>query len=170
MKLTRPALLTLVAAVVVIAASLVAWRALGVREPAPAVSYTLLDGSKGSTESLRGKVVLVNFWATSCVTCVAEMPHIVETFNKFKGRGYETVAVAMSYDPPAYVSRFAQSRGLPFGVAIDNTGAIAKTFGDVQMTPTSFLLDKQGRIVKRYLGAPDFAALDKLIGELLAEG
>jgi peroxiredoxin len=169
MKVARPVLLVLIAAVLA-AAAFAAWRALGVREPAPAVSYTLLDGSKATTESLRGKVVLVNFWATSCVTCVAEMPRIVETFNKFKGRGYDTVAVAMSYDPPAYVSRFAQSRGLPFGVAIDNTGAIAKNFGDVKMTPTSFLLDKQGRIVKRYLGAPDFAALDKLIGELLAEG
>jgi peroxiredoxin len=169
MKLTRPVVLALVAAAVV-AAAFLAWRALGVREPAPTVSYTLLDGQQGSTESLRGRVVLVNFWATSCVTCVAEMPHVIETYNKFKGRGYDTVAVAMSYDPPAYVSRFAQTRGLPFGVAIDNTGAIAKTFGDVQMTPTSFLLDKQGRIVKRYLGAPDFAALDKLIGELLAEG
>jgi peroxiredoxin len=59
---------------------------------------------------------------------------------------------------------------LPFGVAIDNTGEVAKAFGDVKMTPTTFLIDKQGRIVKQYLGAPDFAALDELITELLAEG
>jgi peroxiredoxin len=119
---------------------------------------------------MRGKVLLVNFWATSCTTCVAEMPQIVATHERFKSRGYETVAVAMSYDPPAYVARFAETRKLPFGVAIDNTGAIAKSFGDVQMTPTTFLIDKQGRVVKRYLGAPDFAALHTLIGELLAEG
>jgi peroxiredoxin len=153
-----------------VSAALVGWRTLGARGPAPAVSYTLLDGSKGSIEAQRGKVMLVNFWATSCVTCVAEMPHIVETYNKFKGRGYQTVAVAMDYDPPAYVNRFAQSRALPFAVAHDVNGAVARAFGDVKMTPTTFLIDKQGRIVKRYLGAPDFAALDKLIGELLAEG
>jgi peroxiredoxin len=169
MKLTRPVLLALVLAIGV-AAALATWRLVAAREPAPAVSYTLLDGSKASTEAMRGKVLLVNFWATSCTTCVAEMPQIVATHDKFKARGYETVAVAMSYDPPAYVARFAETRKLPFGVAIDNTGAIAKSFGDVQMTPTTFLIDKQGRIVKRYLGAPDFAALHALIGELLAEG
>lgn len=168
MKLSRPWLLALLAVIAVTAAA--AWHLLSMREPAPTVSYTLLDGSKGTTEALRGKVLLVNFWATSCTTCVAEMPHIVETHQKFKARGYETLAVAMSYDPPAYVSRFAQSRALPFGVAIDNTGAIAKSFGDVRLTPTTFLIDKQGRVVKRYLGAPDFAALDKLIDDLLAEG
>lgn len=169
MKLTRPALLALVIAVGATMA-FTAWRMLSAREPAPAVSYTLLDGSKASSETLRGKVLLVNFWATSCTTCVAEMPQIVATHEKFKSLGYETVAVAMSYDPPAYVARFAETRKLPFGVAIDNTGAIAKSFGDVQMTPTTFLIDKQGRVVKRYLGAPDFAALHTLIGELLAEG
>jgi peroxiredoxin len=169
MKLTRPVLLALIVAVAATAA-LATWRVLAAREPAPAVSYTLLDGSKASTEAMRGKVLLVNFWATSCTTCVAEMPQIVATHEKFKSRGYETVAVAMSYDPPAYVARFAETRKLPFGVAIDNTGAIAKSFGDVQMTPTTFLIDKQGRVVKRYLGAPDFAALHTLIGELLAEG
>jgi len=159
-----------VAAVALVAAgAFAAWRALGSREPAPKVPYTLLDGSKSSTEAQRGKVLLVNFWATSCTTCVAEMPQIVATHQKFKARGLETVAVAMSYDPPAYVARFAQSRALPFSVAIDNTGEVAKAFGDVKMTPTTFLVDKQGRIVKRYLGAPDFAALDALITELLSE-
>jgi peroxiredoxin len=97
------------------------------------------------------------------------MPQIVATHEKFRSRGFETLAVAMSYDPPAYVARFAESRRLPFGVAIDNTGAIARSFGDVQMTPTTFLIDRQGRVVKRYLGTPDFAALQALIGELLAE-
>ena len=145
------------------------WQAFGPREAVPAVSYTLLDGSKGSTEALRGKVVLVNFWATSCVTCVAEMPQIVSTYDKYKGQGYETVAVAMSYDPPAYVARFAETRKLPFGVAIDNTGEIARSFGDVQLTPTSYLINKRGEIVKRYVGAPDFAALHKLVEQLLAE-
>jgi peroxiredoxin len=158
-----------IVALVVAVGAFGAWRLVAARDPAPSVSYTLLDGSKGSTQSQRGRVLLVNFWATSCVTCVAEMPQIVATHQKFKQRGFDTVAVAMSYDPPAYVSRFAQSRALPFGVAIDNTGAVAKAFGDVQLTPTTFLIDKQGRIVKRYVGAPDFAALHGLIDELLAE-
>jgi len=139
------------------------------REQAPQFGYTLLNGSKGSTADMRGKVLLVNFWATSCVTCVGEMPKIIATHEKFKGRGFETLAVAMNYDPPAYVANFAESRKLPFGVVIDNTGAIGNSFGPVQLTPTTFLIDKKGAIVKRYVGEPDFAALHALVEKLLAE-
>lgn len=142
----------------------------GCSQPAtPDVSFTTLDGQTSRLSALRGKVVLVNFWATSCVTCVAEMPQLMATHDKYKARGYDTLAVAMSYDPPAYVSRFAESRKLPFGVVIDNTGAIAKAYGDVSITPTTFLLDKKGAVVKRYVGQPDFAALHGLIEKLLAE-
>ncbi len=168
MKLVR-SWISIVAVALVTAGGFAAWRSVGARAPAPKVAYTLLDGSTGSTKAQPGRVLLVNFWATTCAICVAEMPQIVATHLKFRERGFDTLAVAMSYDPPAYVARFAQSRALPFGVAIDNTGAVAKAFGDVRMTPTTFLIDKQGRVVKRYLGAPDFAALDKLIAELLAE-
>ena len=111
----------------------------------------------------------MNFWATSCTTCVAEMPEIVATHNKFKDKGYETLAVAMRYDPPSYVVNFAQTRQLPFKVAIDNTGAVARAWGDVQLTPTTFLVNKRGEIVKRYVGAPNFAELHQLIEKLLAE-
>ncbi len=136
---------------------------------APASTFVLLDGSKQTTADLRGKVTLVNFWATSCVTCVGEMPELVATHDKYKDKGYRTLAVAMSYDPPAYVVNFTQSRKLPFDVAIDNTGAVAKAWGDVNLTPTTYLVNKRGEIVKRYIGAPDFAELHRLIEKLLAE-
>ena len=139
------------------------------QDSAPASSFVLLDGSKLSTEQLKGKVTLVNFWATSCTTCVAEMPEIVATYNKFKDKGYETLAVAMSYDPPAYVVNFTESRKLPFKVAIDNTGINARDWGEVKLTPTTYLVNKRGEIVKRYVGAPDFAELHRLIEKLLAE-
>ena len=111
---------------------------------------------------------MVNFWATSCTTCVAEMPQIISTYQQYQSRGFETLAVAMSYDPPSYVVNFAQTRKLPFKVALDNTGAVAKAWGDIQLTPTTFLLDKQGAIVKRYVGTPDFKELNALIDKLLA--
>ena len=162
----------LATAALVAAAFAAGWLAFGrsaVVEPAPAVNYTLLDGQQLSTHKLKGQVVLVNFWATSCTTCVAEMPQIMATHEKYKARGYQTLAVAMSYDPPAYVANFAKTRQLPFGVAIDNTGDIAKGFGDIKLTPTTFLINKRGEIVKRYVGAPDFAALHTLVEKLLAE-
>lgn len=149
-----------------------AWLGLsgcGTQEQAPASRFVLLDGDTVDTASLKGKVVLVNFWATTCVTCVKEMPSLVATHNKFKDRGFETVAVAMSYDPPHWVSNFAQSRQLPFKVALDNTGEVAKAWGDVKLTPTTYLVDKQGNIVKRYVGEPEFDALHQLVEKLLAQ-
>ena len=138
-------------------------------QAAPQSTFVLLDGSKQTTADFKGKVTLVNFWATSCVTCVAEMPKVISTYNKYKTRGYETMAVAMSYDPPAYVVNYSETRQLPFKVAIDNTGSVAKAWGDVQLTPTTYLLNKRGEIVKQYVGEPDFVALHQLIEKLLAE-
>jgi peroxiredoxin len=152
-----------------LAASALSLAACSGREAAPDVRYTLLDGAGSTLKARQGKVMLVNFWATSCTTCMHEMPQIIATHEKYKARGFDTLAVAMSYDPPAYVSNYAQSRQLPFGVAIDNTGSIAQAFGDVRLTPTTFLLDKRGGIVKKYVGEPDFAALHGLIEDLLKE-
>ena len=135
---------------------------------APESTFVLLNGSKVNTSSFKGKVTLVNFWATSCTTCVAEMPQIVSTYDKYKNKGYDTLAVAMSYDPPAYVVNFAETRQLPFKVAIDNTGSVAKAWDDVKLTPTTYIVNKQGQIVKRYVGKPDIAELHVLIEKLLA--
>lgn len=157
----RPLLGALVAATALLAGC--------ARDAAPETTFVLLDGSKKTTSDLKGKVTLVNFWATSCTTCVAEMPKMVSTFDKYRGRGYEHVAVAMAYDPPSYVVNFAQTRKLPFSVAIDNTGVVAKSWGDVQLTPTTYLVNRKGEIVKRYVGEPNFAELHQLIEKLLAE-
>jgi len=138
-------------------------------EQAPAVSYTLLDGRHGDLASLRGHVVLVNFWATDCAPCVEEMPAMVDNWRRFSPQGFETLAVSMSYDAPALVSNFAQSRALPFPVVIDNTGEIAHRFGGVQYTPTSLLINKRGEIVRRWVGKTDFAQLAPLIARLDAE-
>ncbi len=136
---------------------------------APESRFVLLDGSSTSTSAFKGKVVLVNFWATSCVTCVAEMPKLMATHDKYHPRGFETLAVAMSYDPPSYVVNFTETRKLPFKVAIDNTCSVAKAWGDVRLTPTTYIVNKRGEIVKRYVGEPDFAELHRLIEELLAQ-
>ncbi|MEO6972780.1 MAG: TlpA disulfide reductase family protein [Rhodoferax sp.] len=139
------------------------------RAVAPQSTFVLLNGSTKTTADLKGRVTLVNFWATSCVTCVAEMPKVIATYDKYKTRGFDTLAVAMSYDPPSYVVNYTETRKLPFEVAIDNTGAVAKAWGDVQLTPTTYLVNKHGEIVKRYVGEPNFDELHRLIEKLLAE-
>jgi peroxiredoxin len=159
-------------AVIIAAASALALWNTGCarREPAPAFSYTLLDGrTEHAAQALHGKVVLVNFWATSCSTCVQEMPHFAAAWRALNARGLETLAVAMPYDAPARVASFAERRALPFGVVIDNTGAIGRAFGNVQVTPTTFVISRRGEIVQRIVGAPDFAALHTRLEALLAE-
>lgn len=133
------------------------WFMLSPGERAPEVTFTSLQGQKITSADLAGKVVLVNFWATSCVTCVKKMPMIVESFKKYQPQGFEVVAVAMQYDPPNYVAHFAETRQLPFTVSLDPMGTLAKEFGDVRLTPTAFLIDRNGHIVKRYLGDVDEA-------------
>ena len=163
-----PTTLTRRLALAALAIAALALAACGKSE-APASTFVLLDGSSQTTADMKGKVTLVNFWATSCTTCVAEMPQIVATYDKYKDKGYDTIAVAMQYDPPSYVVNFAQTRKLPFKVAIDNTGKVAEAWGDVKLTPTTYIVDKQGQIVKKYVGAPNFDELHKLIEKLLAE-
>jgi peroxiredoxin len=141
----------------------------GRREEAPTFEYTRLDGSPAHSSALRGRVVLVNFWATTCAVCVAEMPQLVDTHQRFAARGLQTLAVAMQHDPPASVVRFAEARRLPFDVVIDNTGSVARSFGDVSATPTLFVIDRRGRIAQRWVGTPDYAAKHGLIEALLAE-
>lgn len=159
-------LLSLVALVVVAGIGL--WQFSGSAKAAPQVAFTSLDGRQFTTQDLRGKVFLVKFWATSCVTCVQQMPDTIEAYKRYSPQGYEVVAVAMDYDPPDYVRNFAQSRKLPFTVAMDTSGEIAKAFGDVKLTPTAFLVDRQGRIIKRYLGNYDKAAFRQTVEKALA--
>ena len=140
-----------------------------INAPAPHVAYTLLNGTPANTAALQGQVVMVTFWATTCAVCVQEMPQMVATHNMFQKRGLHTLAVAMSYDPPAFVVDFAQRKQLPFSVVIDNTGSVARSYGDIQGTPTTLLINKQGRVVERYVGAPNFRALQRRIDGLLKE-
>ncbi len=159
----------LLAIVVVVAISAVAvWQLPSAAKTAPDVTFTTITGEQVTTQDLRGKVVLVKFWATSCVTCVAQMPDNINLYNTLKDRGYDTIAVAMQYDPPNYVKNFTESRELPFKVVVDATGDLAQAFGDVKLTPTAFLIDKEGNIIRRYLGNYDkdsfLATVEKALG------
>jgi peroxiredoxin len=150
-------------------AGYVGYRVLFATTAAPAVAFTSIKGERLTTQELRGRVVLVNFWATDCVVCVKEMPRMVTTYRKYQPQGFEFIAVAMRYDPPNYVLNYAEKNALPFRVALDPMGELAKAFGDVKLTPTTIVIDKRGNIVARILGEPDFGKLEALIEQKLAE-
>jgi peroxiredoxin len=131
--------------------------------------FTSIQGEKLSTADLRGRVVLVNFWATDCPICVKEMPRLVQTYRSYAPKGVELIAVAMQYDPPNYVLDYTTRNKLPFKVALDPMGELARAFNDVKLTPTTVVIDKRGKVVERILGEPDFGKLEKLIEQKLAE-
>lgn len=157
----------LVAMIVVLALAGTLAMLLSQKPAAPQIIFAALNGEKLALDSLRGKVVLVNFWATSCPGCIKEMPDLVKTWQKYHSRGLETIAVAMSYDPPEYVRQFAAKNSLPFTVALDTDGSVAQAFGNVRVTPTTFVIDKQGQVIQQYVGEPDFAQLHTLIESAL---
>ncbi len=132
------------------------------------VRFSTLTGGTFSTAEMRGKVVLVNFWATYCGSCIAEMPKFVETHKKFAARGYDTIAVAVRQDSPQRVAEFAATNNLPFRIALDSSGAAARQFGNVRITPTTFLIDREGRVLRRYIGEPNWTEFHQLVEKALA--
>lgn len=121
------------------------------REPLPAFDrapITTIDGKTLTAKDLAGKVVLVNFWATSCASCVAEMPQLKKLYQDYRSKNFELLAVAMPYDQTALVSRFRETQALPFVVAHDAQNQWVPQFGKVTVTPTFMLYDSSG--MKRY--------------------
>jgi len=145
-----------------------AWQLADSAPTAPDVAFTSLQGETVRTQDLRGKVVLVKFWATSCVTCVQQMPDTIAYQNTYGDQGFEVIGVAMQYDPPNYVKQFAETRQLPFRVVIDAQGKIAQAFDKVRATPTAFLIDRSGHILRRYVGEYDKTAFVATLQKALA--
>ena len=135
----------------------------------PEVEFKIVDGRKLSLAQLKGHPVLVVFWATSCVGCIKEMPHLIELYHELAPRGLEIIAVAMAYDPPNHVMELRQRRQIPYPIALDIQGDVARAFGDVRLTPTTFLIDSKGQVVTQITGMLNMARMrQKLISMLPA--
>jgi thiol-disulfide isomerase/thioredoxin len=135
--------------------------------PAPDVQFTLLDGTQPSIADLRGRAVLVSFWSTTCAPCMAEMPTLIDFHRRNAVHGLMTIAVAMKHDRPDMVLGMSQRRQFPFDVALDVQGEVAQAFFRTEVTPTKYLIDPHGNIVRTHVGRTDFADLQKRIDGLL---
>lgn len=142
-------------ALILIGALAYVWLSPEGLKQAPALSVRTLEGNAVELESLRGKPVLITFWATSCTGCVKEIPHLVDLYNEFAPQGLQLLAIAMSYDPPNHVVAMRDARQLPYTIALDLSGNAALAFGGVRLTPTSFLIAPDGRIVREKVGELD---------------
>ncbi len=136
---------------------------------APVVSFRTINNEMPIALHTIDKPILVNFWSTSCVICLKEMPHFIETYKNYAPKGFEMVAVAMPFDRPSDVVELASEKQWPFLVAIDLDGSVSKAFDDVAVTPTSFLIDANGEFVEKYVGAVDISKLEKRLDKLLSK-
>lgn len=159
--------LILLAIVAVMGAGAWIWSRPAGLTQVPEVTLTTLDGRQQSLSELRGRPLLVTFWATTCSTCVSEMPHFVELYRELKPKGFEILAIAMQYDPPADVAALVRARQLPYLIALDHDSSATRAFGDVRITPTSFLLSPDGAIVRRAQGRMDMPELRAQILSML---
>lgn len=129
----------------------------------PALTFTTMEGQKIRLSDLRGKIVLIHFWATSCGICLAEMPDLIQTYQQYRKRGFEVIAVAMHYDQPGDIRAYVSKQGLPFPVVFDRDGSLAREFEQVSVTPTTFLIDGLGRRISKTVGIIDFSKLRALM-------
>jgi peroxiredoxin len=126
---------------------------------APDVTFTTITGKKIALKDLRGKPVIVTFWATDCPACIKEIPHLIDLYTQFHKRGLEIIAVAMYYDPPNHVVTMTEDLQLPYDVTLDLKVEHAHAFGDVQLTPSTFLINPDGLIAFKKTGAFDPAEM-----------
>jgi len=133
--------------------------------PAPDFTLPLIDGGQLRLSSYRGKVVLLDFWATWCVPCREETPHFVELQQKYGGQGLQIIGVSMddSSDP---VHTFYQQFHMNYPVVM-GTADVGGAYGGVLGLPIAFLIDREGRIYAKHIGATDAAVFDKDITTLL---
>ena len=135
---------------------------------APDITLTTLQGRRVEFSELRGAPVLVSFWATTCPRCLEEIPHLSELYRELAPRGLEVIGVAMPYDPPNRVVELTRARQIPYPIALDIQGDAVRAFGNVSLTPSSFLIAPDGRIVQRYTGQLDINKVRSLVLKMLS--
>ena len=133
----------------------------------PDIALITLEGEELQLASLRGRPTLLTFWATTCNSCVKEIPHLIALYDEFAPQGLEIIAVAMDYDPPNRVLALRNARNIPYPIALDIHADAARAFGNVRLTPTSFLIAADGRIVYQRTGEMNMAALRRDILAML---
>ena len=163
---TREALITLFA-VALLGTLAWLWFAPAGLKTSPDISLMTIKGEEIQLASLRGKPLLVTFWATTCPGCIKEMPHLIELYDELAPQGLEIIGIAMDYDPPNRVLAMSKARNIPYPIALDIHADAARAFGNVRLTPTSFLMAPDGRIVYQKVGAINMVRLrEDILGML----
>lgn len=133
-----------------------------------AADFTLetVDGKKITLSELRGKVVLVNFWATWCGPCVKEIPDFLKVYEAYKSKGFEIVGISLDRGGWKQVTPFVERMKISYPVVIGDA-RLVEAYGNFNAIPTTFLLDKNGNIVTKHTGLMTKAQLEEHLNRLL---
>jgi peroxiredoxin len=132
------------AAVIVLVAGV--WLMSSSTKPMPEVVFNLVDGGTVKSADLRGRSVLINFWSVSCEICLRDMPRLTALQEQMKTQDLMVIGVAMPHDPPPAVIGLVEKLKPGYPIALDVHGEISKAFGDIKVTPTTFLIGPDGNI------------------------
>jgi thiol-disulfide isomerase/thioredoxin len=135
-------------------------------QPAPAWKLKDLDGHDVSSDQFKGKVVVVDFWATWCAPCIGEIPGYIELQKKYGPEGFVIVGISMDQTGPAHVKKFAEAKGMNYTLLMGDE-SVVEAFGGLEGIPTTFLINRQGRIVHHKIGAMPHDEYEKLVKQAL---
>jgi thiol-disulfide isomerase/thioredoxin len=138
-------------------------------EVAPDFALNSLDGTSVKLSSLRGKAVLLNFWATWCGPCKVEMPWFVELQREYGPQGFQIVGVAMDDASTDDIAKFAKEMGVNYPILLGKE-TVALSYGGVNVLPTTFFLDRNGKVIAREFGLQSRSVFVDHIKDALGSG
>ena len=139
-------------------------------QAAPDFELDQVDGSgKLKLSSLKGKVVIVDFWATWCGPCRMELPGFVQLQKDYKEKGFSMVGMSVDQGGQEVVANFLQGGDINYPMVVDPDGSIANSYGGIRAIPRSFLIDKHGLIRKSYEGYHEPKVFEEAVKQLLEE-
>jgi thiol-disulfide isomerase/thioredoxin len=141
----------------------------GERKAAPEFSLADISGKQVKLSDFKGKVVILDFWATWCPPCRMQVPHFLSLYEDYKEHGLEIVGVSLDKNGIQAVVPFVEQRGINY-ISLIGGPDVANLYGGIRSIPTAFLIDRQGRIAAKHIGYKDKGALEKDIVPLLREG
>ena len=121
------------------------------KEPAPNFSLKNSSGQAVELAKLHGKVVVVNFWATWCGPCRAEIPGMLDVYQKYRGKGLEIVGISVDRDGWSVINPFVKRLNITYPVVLGN-GAVTDAYGGIDAIPTTFFVDRNGQVLLRHVG------------------